>query len=82
MKTNNKKTTKPKTSIKPFSIKHYRFFPCVWSQNLKKGFKYYLIIRKRNSYLITHELESPKFKSEKEARLFVDENKDLSFMPA
>jgi len=71
-----------KKELKPFEVKNYRFFPCSWSHNLKNGYVYYLMVRSRCGYLITHELDSPRFKSEEEAKNFVFSNKDYSFIPA
>ena len=76
-----KKISEKKDS-KPFNVKHYRFFPCCWSKSIKDGFAYYLLVRKRNAYALTHELESPRFKDKEEAIMFVENNSDYSFIPA
>ena len=77
-----KKIIKEKKDLKPFQIRHYRFFPCCWAASLKEKYVYYLINRKQNAYIITHELNSPRFKSREEAVAFVSNNKDYSFIPA
>lgn len=85
-KQNNNKTKKnktpPKKDLKPFQVKHYRFFPCCRVASIKEGFICYLAVRRKsNGYFLRSELESPRFKSEKEAREFATNNKDVSFIP-
>jgi hypothetical protein len=74
--------SQPKKENKPFVVKNYRFFPCSWSSNLKEGYNYYLIIRGYNTTLVRHESDSPKFKTEEEARSFAVNSRDYSFVPA
>ncbi len=80
-KQNKNKKTIPKKDVKPFAVKHYRFFPCVWSASVKEGYVCYLGMRKHNSYIWTHELQSYRFKSVEEAQKFAENNKDTSFVP-
>ena len=64
----NKKKIKPEL-IKPFDIKHFRFFPCNYQKNTRKGFVYYLAIRNHKGILIL-ENNSPMFKSREECLEF------------
>jgi len=77
-----KKKMNEKKDTKPFDIKHYRFFPCCWSKSIKEGYMFFLLIRKHNAYLPTHELDSPRFKTKQEAINFAQNNIDTSFIPA
>jgi hypothetical protein len=81
---NKKKPKKPKDKElkKAFQVRNYRFFTCNWSSNRKEGYQYYLIVRGYNTTLVRHESDSPKFKSEEEARSFANNNRDYSFVPA
>jgi hypothetical protein len=82
-KTKNKKfKNQPKKENKPFQVSNYRFFPCNWSNNIEEGYEYYLIIRGYSTTLVRHESDSPRFKSEKDAKEFAITNKDYSFVPA
>jgi hypothetical protein len=82
-KTKNKKfKNQPKKENKPFQVSNYRFFPCNWSNNIEEGYEYYLIIRGHSTTLVRHESDSPRFKSEKDAKEFAITNKDYSFVPA
>lgn len=76
------KKSKDKELKKAFQVSNYRFFPCNWSNNIKEGYEYYLIIREYSTTLVRHESDSPRFKSEKEAKEFAITNKDYSFVPA
>lgn len=78
---NNKKTPK-KEVLKPFSIRHFRFFPCCWSKSVKSGFQYYLAVRRHRGYFMIPELDSPRFKSKEEAKEYVENFSDLSLVPA
>jgi hypothetical protein len=69
-KSKNKKfKNQPKKENKPFQVSNYRFFPCNWSNNIKEGYEYYLIIRGYSTTLVRHESDSPRFKSEKDFML-------------
>ena len=81
-KEQKKKKTVVKKEIKPFEIKHYRFFPCVWSKSIKEGYLFYLMVRKHGAYIPRHEFDSPRFKTKNDAIDFVNNNKDTSFVPA
>lgn len=74
-KNKNKKTTE----LKPFSIKHYDFYPCSYTKSKKEGFIYFLRVRNRKGIVKT-EIDSPRFKSRKDAESFVESNKDYSFV--
>jgi hypothetical protein len=74
------KKAKPKNLFKPFVIKNYRFFPCVWSNSLEQGYLCYLIIKKHNRNFIIPEIQSPRFKTQEEAINFANNNKDTSFI--
>ncbi len=80
-KEQRKKRVIPKKNIKPFSVRNYRFFPCVWSASIKDGYVCYLGMRKHNSYIWMHEIQSYRFKSVAEAKKFAENNKDTSFVP-
>jgi hypothetical protein len=76
------KKSKDKELKKAFQVSNYRFFPCSWSNNIEEGYEYYLIIRGYSTTLVRHESDSPRFKSEEEAKEFAITNKDYSFVPA
>lgn len=80
-KTPAKKSATAKKIVTCFSVRHYRFFPCVWSASIRDGYKYYLAMRRNNSYRWLHELDSYRFKSIEEAKKFAENNKDTSFIP-
>ena len=65
-------STAPIEKLKPFSILHYNFFPCCYSESLKQGYQYVLFLRYRSSFIPVPELYSPRFKSKQEAQDFVD----------
>jgi hypothetical protein len=64
--------------IKPFSIRNYNFYPCSFSDSLKKGYKYFLFCRFRRSGLPVHEINSPRFASKEDCEAFVESNSFLS----
>jgi hypothetical protein len=78
----NRKRKKTKTKeLKPFNIRHYRFFPCSLSKHLKGGYVYYLVVmdfRRR----IKLEIDCPVFKTREEAAAFADSNALVGLLPA
>jgi hypothetical protein len=74
-----KQKSKDKELKKYFQVSNYRFFPCNWTVNIKEGYQYYLLIKSCTNLPI-HENDSPKFKSEKEAREFAQTNKNYSLV--
>lgn len=66
--------------LKPFTIKHFKFFPCVFAESLKAGYKYVLYIKDRKNLLPINELLSPRFYSKEEANNFVNSNPVLPYI--
>ncbi len=60
--------------IKPFAIKHYNFYPCSYLESKQQGYIYFLFVKYRRNRFPVPELESPRFKSRKEAENFVNNN--------
>lgn len=65
--------------LKPFSIKHYQFFPCVFNDSKLGGYKYFLLIRNSRG-IVYQEVDSPRFKSKDEAIKFAESNKVQSYV--
>ncbi len=75
------KKIKQKAQTKPFEVKHYRFYPCLYSKDVKAGYLYYLIVRNKKGYLLP-ELTSPKFKTKEEAvKYAIDNNIPKGYLP-
>lgn len=66
--------------VKPFQVRHYRFFPCCWSKNIKAGFKFYLLIRTYHGKLIG-ENDSPMFVCKQDAVAYADNNSLRGYLP-
>lgn len=66
MKANKKPVTKKDKEIKPFSVKHHNFYPCMFSASTKAGFLYYLQVFDWKG-IFQIEQNCPKFKSVEEA---------------
>jgi hypothetical protein len=66
MSAKKKDNPKKEKEIKPFSVKNYHFYPCIFSSSTDQGFVYYL-----QSFdwkgILQIEQNSPRFKSMKEA---------------
>ena len=60
--------------IKPFVIRNYTFYPCSYAESKQQGYIYFLFVKYRRNRFPVPELESPRFKSKKEAEDFVDRN--------
>jgi hypothetical protein len=80
-KMKTKKTVKFTTleKIKPFSIKNYRFYPCLYPQSLEEGYLYCLLIKHRKNNFPVLEIYSPRFKSKKEAEDYANNNDLVGF---
>lgn len=74
----HKKKPQPIVKLKPFSIKHYTFYPCSFSDSIKQGYKFFLFVRYHKNGFPVHELSSPRFKSRQEAENFVSLNQFVS----
>jgi len=71
MKSNNKVVPKKDKEIKPFSVKHHNFYPCMFSVHIKQGFLYYLqVVNWKGIFQIEH--NCPKFKSMEDALSYVE----------
>lgn len=62
---------KDKVELKPFKVRHHQFYPTVFSSSLAEGYLYYILSFDRRGMVLL-EVNSPRFKSEEEAREYVD----------
>ena len=70
----DKKKKKPKPNeLKPFTVRHYRFFPINWPHLKSAGFIYYLVTMNYRG-VIHQEVNCPLFKSREEAVDFASRN--------
>lgn len=66
-----KKDKREKVELKPFQVKHHLFYPTVFSSSLKEGYVYYILSFNRKG-IVQLEVNSPRFRSEEEARAHVE----------
>lgn len=70
MRSKEKPLPNKEKEIKPFSVKHHNFYPCMFSSSIKQGFLYYLqVFNWRGIFQI--EKNSPRFKTKEDALIYI-----------
>lgn len=65
--------------LKPFTIRHYQFYPCSLSASKKQGLLWYLQIRDWKG-ILQLEANSPRFATKEECEEFTEGNKAHQFV--
>jgi len=70
-----------KKELKPFNVRHFRFYPCSFTKSKEQGFIWYLQIRDWKG-IVQIEVNSPRFKTQDECKAFVQSKISFPFVVA